>query len=129
METTKSPTAGSKKEASDLNFIDDPFPWRRISHRARELSIRVPTRRPSLKAPIRFFTYYEFAVREIYSGKTCARRNKLRRISGLTISRAAAQNNLVHSEGFRVYKVPIWAVKTEIVAIAPTLGRPRKTEC
>jgi hypothetical protein len=40
-----------------------------------------------------------------------------------------AANNLVHSERFRMYNVLIWAVKTEIVAIAPTLGRPRKTEC
>ena len=29
------------------------------------------------------------------------------------------ENNLVHSEGFRVYKVPIREVKTEILGIAP----------
>jgi len=34
------------------------------------------------------------------------------------------ENNFVHSEGFRMYKVLIWAVKTEIVGIAPALGRP-----
>jgi len=28
-----------------------------------------------------------------------------------------------------MYNVLIWAVKTGIVGIAPTLGRPRKTEC
>jgi hypothetical protein len=39
------------------------------------------------------------------------------------------ENNLVHSERFQVYKMPIWAVKTEIVGIAPTLGQQRRTEC
>jgi hypothetical protein len=37
----------------------------------------------------------------------------------------AAKNYLVHSEQFRVYKLPIWAVKMEIVGIAPTLGQQR----
>ena len=80
------------------------------------------------QAPIRAFTYCEFEVREIDSGKTRAHRNRLRRMCGQTISRAAAQNNLVHSERFRMYNVLIWVVKTEIVGIAPTLGRPRKTK-
>jgi hypothetical protein len=39
------------------------------------------------------------------------------------------ENNLVQSEVFRVYKSPIWAVKTEIVGIAPALGLPCKTDC
>ena len=39
------------------------------------------------------------------------------------------ENNLVHPERFQVYKVPIWAIKTEIVGIAPALGQQRRTEC
>jgi hypothetical protein len=37
------------------------------------------------------------------------------------------KNKLVQSEVFRVYKSPIWAVKIEIISIAPSLGRPCKT--
>jgi hypothetical protein len=39
------------------------------------------------------------------------------------------ENNLVHSERFQVYKLPIWVVKTEIVGIAPAFGRPCWTKC
>jgi hypothetical protein len=39
------------------------------------------------------------------------------------------EHNLVHSERFRVYKMPIWAVKTEIVGIAPALELQHKANC
>jgi hypothetical protein len=42
---------------------------------------------------------------------------------------ASNENNLVHTERFRVYKLAIWAVKTEIVGIAPALGLRHMTEC
>jgi hypothetical protein len=37
------------------------------------------------------------------------------------------ENNLVHSERFQVYKLPIWVVKTEIVGIALAPGWSCKT--
>ncbi len=51
-------------------------------------------------------------------------------LSAYVFSPAACdENNSVHSERFRVYKVPIWPVKTEIVGIAPALEQQHKAEC
>ena len=48
-------------------------------------------------------------------------------LSAYVFSPAACdENNSVHSERFRVYKVPIWPVKTEIVGIAPALEQQHK---
>jgi hypothetical protein len=39
------------------------------------------------------------------------------------------ENNLVHSERFQVYKLPIWAVKTKIVGIDLACGLQHRIEC